>query len=693
MALPPSYGGSLAPQAAAANRPDPAAYGVGLAEDVGKLGGAAFDAGMRADQVKQQVDENTHRIALIEDQRNLSATIADRAAAMATGQADLKQQLIQLRETAPEGGAGHEAAAGELIDKWRDDFLGTLTDPRVRTALIDNVAAAEGNLKVGEAEFAAVKREEKIGDDFGTLKTTLSSSIFSSDPADLPHALGQADDLWEKAVAAAPLDGNGRAKLSREGRHDIHFAAAQRIGLDHPQALIAMIDKGMLNDVALNDHEIPALRNWAQALQDHQEVEARRAVSEARADARTFLSSIPQRVANGVPVPPEDFVRAHTLLANPDLKLAAEGFDIGKAEVIDRVNRKWDGASADVIDGRIKQLNAEIERKGDKVDPAEVIERNRLQEMLPSRTAEQRNDPLGHYARQGGAIEPINWTDANSLQNRLNQARIAQGRNGGPLVVLSDEEAAPIAQAVAQGGVKGHVEAMDMLAAAPPEFAIAAARQVAPGNPHFWMATALATLGREGRAAARDSLLGSDAIAAHKSIVREKEAQAQFGRFAGAMTGLDPQTQHGLYDAALGIFATRRLRSGRVEWAENDPEAQAAFRLAVNVAVGAARRPDGSVQGGFGNWAGGTTILPHDMTQGEFETALGRAGPDDFRRAAGGHEPHFASGKAPSLGQFKQMQLVPVGDGRYRAQLGNAALIDETGRAYEFDIRKLGAGR
>jgi hypothetical protein len=156
------------------------------------------------------------------------------------------------------------------------------------------------------------------------------------------------------------------------------------------------------------------------------------------------------------------------------------------------------------------------------------------------------------------------------------------------------------------------------------------------------------------------------------------------------MMGLDPQTQHGLYDAALGIFATRRARSGRVEWEEGDPEAQSAFRLAVNVAVGAARRPDGSIQGGFGKWAGGTTILPHDMTQAEFEKSLGRAGPDDFKRAADGHTPVFASGKAPTLGQFKQFQLVAIGDGRYRVQQGNAALRDERGAVYVFDIRKLG---
>jgi hypothetical protein len=532
MALPPSYGGSLTPQAAARPRPEPAAYGTDVARGVAALGGSLFDATMRAGEARDHIAENEDRIRLIEDERNVSAAIADRAAGLATSQADLRTQLLHLRENAPEGGAGHEQAANELIDKWTSEFMGTLTDQRVRNALVDNVAAAAGSLRVGEAEFAAGQRAEKLASDFGTLKTTLSNGIYTADPAELGHQIQQNEALWAKAVQAAPLDGNGKAKLLKEGLHDIRFSAAQRVGLENPDALIEMIDKGGLNSAALNDHEIPALRNWAVALKEHREVQARQALNEVRQDARTFLSGLVQRTKEGIPVAPEEFAKARELVSRPDLKLSSEEFDIGKAAVIDGVNRKWDGAPASAIDGRIKQIDAEIARKGDKVDPSLVIERNRLQEILPSRTAEQRNDPLTHYARNGGAVTPLDLTSPASMQNRLNEAKIAQNRLGGRLTVLTDEEAAPLEQRMASGGVAGRIEVMNTIAMGGQEFAIAAARQIAPDNMHFRMATALATLGRDGRAAARDSLMGSEAIAAHKAIVREKEAQAQFGRYA-----------------------------------------------------------------------------------------------------------------------------------------------------------------
>jgi hypothetical protein len=656
----------------------PEQYGAGVGAQMERLGGqleGAQLAAYRADLDRQKASE-----------------ASDVGVQLARLRASAPEQIEQLRDAAPADGAGHVKQVDGWLQTQTDKILGGVQNHEVAEHFRGVAENMRASLIGDETAWAHGQRALHLVSNAGETARLLSTQEATA-PSD--H-VGDSLNLFAKTVQGLGLDANTAEKATREGQRDIAVANLRgRIDTGHPEAALALVDSGVFNQYGLTDEDISGLRAHAETEIRRKQVELRQALTEQRQDANTFLQTITDRVTNHIPVPPEDFQRAGTLLANPDLKLDGKLFDMGKMAAYDHFARVYRNASPVTISGRIKRLDAEIAEKGDKVDPSHVLERDWLATALPQRSAEQRGDPLARYARGGGELTPIDWDDPKTLGNRLIHARLAQGRDGGPLTVLQEEEAAPLRQQMESGGAAGRVEVANALAQGGSDFAVAAARQIAPHDMHFRVAAALAAIGPQGRAAARDSLLGSEAIATHRTIVREDVAQRVFGQHADALTGLDPQMQHGLYDTALGIFATRRLKQGKVEWPNakqggDDGDARAAFRWAINAALGASRRPNGEVEGGFGEWAGHMIVLPGGMSQREFETAFSRASPDDFARAAGGVTPVFANGHAPTWGQFKSLKLEAVGDGLYRLRFGNGYLGRADGHGiYEIDARKL----
>ncbi|MFL6861702.1 MAG: hypothetical protein ACJ8DZ_01735 [Allosphingosinicella sp.] len=660
----------------------PDAYGAGVGAQLERAGGGLEQAHLEAVRLERERD----------------AERQSTAAGLALSQlgADMDVADAKARETAPPGAAGHTVALLDAFDKRKAAVLQGIGDEKVRERTELQLGEMRDRLEAGGEEFEAGARVAQTVGDAAQMQDVAANRIRGA------AAAGKGVPVLDEEMANLDRTAEGW-RLPADKKEALvraaHAAYAQSFieGLPPPEAK-SVLDSGKLA-AFLKPERVEHLINRNETDLHQLEVEARQHLTEEKQDAETFLATISDRVNNGIPVPEEDFAKAGALFNRPELRLDAKLFDLGKAQVVDRVNRVYRNASPLTIDGRIKEIDVEMTRKGDKVNPNLVIERNRLAELLPARRSEARDDPLGAAARAGVALSPIDWSDPASLAARLTQAKVAQGRTGAPLAVLLPEEASALEQRMAAGGAAARIEVMTQLASAPAEFGLAAARQVAPGNMHFRVAVALAQLGAGGRAAARDSLLGSDALAAHRGIVNEDRARTVFGSLAPAMTGLGPEMQHGLYDAALGLYATRAVRAGLSEWpkreagkAIDDSAERAQFQGAVNIALGAQRRPDGAWQGGIGAWAGHPTLLPSFATQAEFDAAIGRAGPNDLKRAAGGVGAVFANGKPPTLREFKALQLEAVGDGLYRVKLGAGYLVrdDGSGRAFEFDVRRLG---
>jgi hypothetical protein len=678
--VPPSFSANnLIPQPAAMPMPN-GGFGAGVAPGFVEGASALYAAG-------RQKKETERKIALIDKDRQQAAEASTVGVNIARAQESLDAGVQQLQDTGSPDGAGHV----EAVDKLANDTFGGILDnasPEVRNHFAPIVAELHQR-EIQQAQVFAHGRRAKYGVD--NLDQTGNILAAQQSAAAVPgDDLKSQFALLDTMGAALGLDPNLTAAAVREKKGAVADAFIRRWNEVDPERGQRIIESGVYNDV-LGDR-VKVLRADNLAEEHKREVDARQAVSERRQDANTFLDNIGKMVDNHIPVPPESFEQARRLLADPDLKLDGKMFDVGKWAATDKVVRAYQNATPQTIGGQIDHINAEIARKGDKVDPALVIERNVLQSMLPQRREEQRQDPLALYARSGGEVTPLNPADPASIAARRNQWQLAQGRLGPDTGPLLRDEASAYEQHLAQGNAAGRVEVVNTLAGFGPDMGVAAARQIAPGNQHLQTAVALAAMGSDGRAAARDSLLGSDALAAHRGLIRESAAHQAFGQLAEAMTGLSPDAQHGIYDTAAGIFATRRVRNGRVgEWPEfADDDQRASFKMAVQVALGAQQRPNGELAGGIGNHAGHLTLLPTGVTQSEFDRAFARSSPEDFARAAGGARPVYANGKFPTWGEFKNLQLEAVGDGRYRVKLGRAYLGRSDGRGlYEFDARLL----
>lgn len=663
----------------------PEAFGAGLGAAVGQLG-----------QTLHQADVNAYKLDL---ERQKASEVSDVGVQLARLRAAAPAQIQQLRDQAPADGSGHVAQVDDWLKGQTDQILGNVRNTEVANHFRPVVEEMRASLVGDETAWAHAQRAEHLvlnGDD--TARTLANQEATS--PSD---NVGDSLNLFATTVRGLGLDANATDKAVRDGQRQIAVAHLQgRTDTGHPQATLALIDSGVFNKY-LDPGDIKTLRSAADTEIRRQQVEARQAVEQRVSDAAAFIDNIGKRVDNHIPVPASDFQQASHLLADPDLapRLKGHAFDVGKWEAVDSVNRQYQNATPQTIAARVDALNAEIANRGDKVDPAHVIERNTLAAMLPQRRQELNDDPLALYARSGGEVTPLVSSDPASIQARYGQWKKAQAQLGPTTGPLLRDEVDRYTQELAQGNTAGRIALVNELSNFPHDMAVAAARQVAPGNQHLQTAAALAAMGRYGMTVARDSLYGADAIAAHRGIINEKAFGSVFSQAAQALTGLAPDAQHGIYDTAMGVTATRLARAGQVgPWPSGvlgvgqDGYQRKIASVAINEALGGSKRPDGSYAGGIGTHAGAPTLLPTTMTQAEFDNAFYHATPEDFVRAAGGVTPIYANGHPPTWKEFMGLRLQAVGDGIYRVLIGNTALLRNDGRGnYEFDANKLTHGR
>lgn len=626
-------------------------------------------------------------VALLRKNQQQAAQASAAMVAFNNDKGDIRAQVAALRQSSDFDPATFGDQVRSLISDRIGQNLGSIADPEVRQRLApvfsDWASSEIATAKIEGGQAAAAQLTENHLENRNQTATGLVDS-----PRDYSWAL-TADRTLIGTYKNLPPE--AQEKLFREDAALFSHMSAYGTIKQDPQTGLTLLQSGFYDDHMRPEDKL-TLTSFAETEIHKQQVEARQQITLQREDALTKIKHVLFNVDNHIPVEPADFEAARALIARPELKLQDYADSLGKAQVVNGVGRTYQSALPITISNDLDALNTKIAQQGGKADPALVIQRDALQSQLAARREEMNRDPMGLYARTGGQVAPLNPMDPASIAARRQAWQQAQGRLGPNTGPLQLDEASQFEQQLAKGGASGRIDVLNTLANFGGDMGVAAARQIAPGNTHLQAAVALAAMGPAGRAVARDSLLGADAIAAHKGIINDAAAQQVWGRLSLALTGLTPDAQRGIFEGSLGVFATRQARAGHTEaWPKMGDDAQrTALTAAVQAFLGAQSRPNGEQQGGIANYNGHFTGLPSTMTKRELETAIARATPTDFARAAGGVTPVYANHQTPSIPEFKAMQLEMVADGLYRVKLGNSYLGRGDGKGlYEFDATKL----
>lgn len=682
---PPSFSaGNLVPQPAAMPMPNPSGSEA-IAGGFGALAGAVYESGRQNRETGQRVQALDHETAMVLDKRQLEAKYADRAVALAGMQAQLEGNVAELRQSAAPGASGHEEKVGALVDGAVRSFTDTLDDPRLRNELLPHVASIAATIKLGEEKYAIEERAKKGVTDFTGLLNVQANTLFTNPTAE---NLNNAMALTGSAIDHMDLPDDAKAKLRIEAKHDLKVRAWQGAMEVNPALAIEGLDRGTLNDVA-HGQEIVELRRSAVALQEHREAQARAQAGQAKEAFKQAARTAIEDVTAGVATDPKALAdRATAADAYGETDLA---HDLRNAAAMAAVNAKYGPAPPAEKQAALHAIEAKAKWRE---DPQAVAAHNQIETLIEHDRAKAATDPLSLWSANGGGLAPFSLSDPASVRARVAPARAAQARYGGPLMLMTADEAAPIARQFEHGGPGDKASTIETAAAHGNEAGKALMRQIAPDKPEYAALVDLASMRNHpaGAAIAREALNGWEELKANKTIVAgQTAAQMQHevdARYGPALAMLDPVVRQGVMDVARGIYATRAVRQGNHGIYDAD-----LWLKSVRAALGDA----GDGTGGFGRAKSGEALLlPRGVTQGDFDTILFRShGPQIEAAAFGGRDAPLWGDRQMSPKDFKS--LTPVlwrDDGvralyMFRSASGYARSKAHPGQNFILDLRAL----
>jgi hypothetical protein len=524
------------------------------------------------------------------------------------------------------------------------------------------------------------------------LSGELAKSTYMADPE---HGEQQISTGLSEVENIGRLQGWGPDKIAAEklkfasGTYrDVGTNIVYQGGPNGPALAQAFIDKrggSMSADdrLAVLTHA-KTQQNALDAEQRRQEAEQRRIEREAKQDARDRAQSVYRNIQDGVVVEPAQLANAQEDARTAGDAGLAEGLRQGGLK--NNLTQQWAGATPAELSNRVDELSAEITKKGGKVDPDKIVERDHLQTLLNNSSAELGSDPLSWGAKHLGVdIAPLNLNDQGSINARLTAAATIAKRTGRPPQPLTHEEVLAT-QATLNNGTTEQKVGLAMRLARLGPLATPAAEQLT-NNAGFINLIGLATHSNSGVAASRVNQIvtGYDVLKTKPKLIDQNEAAKQFNTYIGGALQFLPQVRQGVLSNAQALLATQANQQGWNEWKDADDRA---WYRAVNSALGAYTR-DGKQVGGLAGFNGGVTVLPENMSLDEFEERVSKSNGPEFRRAQNG-VPVYADGRNPTATDLKRMQWVPSGDGIYRLSDGNGFLHRKEGGFYEVDVTKLG---
>jgi hypothetical protein len=575
---------------------------------------------------------------------------------------------------------------GESVQSARDTVAQKIQSKSARAAFMLDTApdVARGEAGV-QQKIVAKTRLANRGTLDATIKNNGDAALAASDPVDSVRLI----ESSATAIQAAELAGD----ITPEEAVAMRTTATEHYGEERVK-LFPLEKQVELLSASLKSEKTGSFLDYLpidkrKDLLDEAKSKIRTEERARRADERLAIEDrvdgaeeVARLIDDNIPVPAASIDEAITVAKTAGKDALAYRLGVGKVKARLSFEHKAD-TPAEMQDD-INALSAKITKASDHPKPEDVIARDHLVSLRDKATTALSNDPLS-WAAGAWAIDipPLDWDDPAKLGRRLQVARTVSKRTGAALSPLTDEEASAL-KVEMDHGPSGQVGVLDRIRKFGPQGAVAVARQIAPDNDGFRVAAGLVTLPNASlaRDAARDAIIGGDALKATPDIFKEPIARSSFAdRAAPAMKLLPPEMRSGVYAAAKNIYAARRSRSGATDWDGDE------WNAAVDAAMGGSGSGD-SKRGGIGEWRGVPTVLPYGWTQDQLETTISRA--DDAKLWIAGHgAPVWSNGQPVRAEALKKMKMVAVGDGVYQFSDGNGFVSKSGGGPFQINVREL----
>lgn len=437
-------------------------------------------------------------------------------------------------------------------------------------------------------------------------------------------------------------------------------------------------------DAVTTDARVQA--DHARAIREHQATVQQHAEEVQRTEARARAESVQRMITDGVNVPPQMLSDAQSDARTAKVPGLVEGLRQGGLK--NNLTVRWANATPAQLTDRVNTLNAQITKAGGNVPADVMVERDHLQVLANSSESEIKTDGLSWGAKHlGVTLAPLNFADPHSPLARSAAAAQISRATHVPISPLTNNEAIEYGKIYSGDDSGAKVRLVKSFAMFGPDGAQRAGEQIAPNDLGFQNMLALATHQNQavGLSRVKQVLAGNDVLKTAKALINAPDAETQFHALVGSALYFHPQVSGGVLENAKSILAFDANSRGAHDWLTAKPR----FFAAVNSALGAYTK-DGQQYGGLHSFNGGTTILPENMSENDFEARIARSNAPQLKGAHNGI-PVYGDGTSPSSNDIKKMQWLPGSGGNYRLTPdGGATFLHRKGGGfYEIDVRKL----
>lgn len=646
MASQPLFGGyapQVSPQRVATALPTatPEDYGAGIGEALQGLGGVAGRAATedRKLETQREYDRQATDAMLRWSQMKEAYGVADNEA----------------RTNAEPGAAGYAKSMVALADKQGQDFLSSIQHEGLRQAYAARFGDWRSERAVQADAFERGSTAKLMADQMEASADVIANSVRGKPLADYIEAMSEIEtvEVPKGIPQAAVLD------WRRSTAQKATFAWLRSQEPEYRKAMIA----SHAYDALLSSEQVEAVLSEADSDIRRKQIEADAAARAAKAEDVEYVDDVLDRINRGYPVTDEDYAAAMDRAQRSGLEKRVR--DLNDAHVGKQVNKEWASATPAQMDARIKVIDADLAKAGDKGNPALVAERAALAKLLTERTSQVKKDPLAAGAAMGISVGPVDWTDPASVASRRKAADATARAMGVPPKYLTDEEAEQLGANAATPA--GQLAVARQLRQLGPAGAKAAADQVLPGDSLFAYSMGL-------RPEVQQGIFRGKGLR-KEYPVKATDAQPLWRELTGnALARMPAASREAAYLSAIELYRQAASTKGKDEF---DP---ALFRGAVREALGG---NVAGMTGGIGEWNGVKVMLPPDMSQRQFDARLGSYKPS---RAYRGDKSRISGDELRE--RFSPI-MQPNGRYRFQSARGEYAVIEDGRTPLEVDVSKL----
>ncbi|MFC0683230.1 hypothetical protein [Novosphingobium clariflavum] len=294
--------------------------GEAITSGIAQLGGALANVSQSNAETEERIAQSQHRIALLDQQRNRAATVADGMGRMADVELRTTQQLQELRDTMPAGAPEYATKAEEIYRQNWTDFQATLgNDPEVQQHFASIGARWLGRGIQQGRDYERQQRVQQLGDQFQKSLDMQSGALYSEPTVENLEAMLKD---FDGAIDMQLVDGSVKQVMRDQVRQKLVPAMFEgTLAGGHFDAVEQAVKSGQFDQwIGGADGK----SRWLSRIGAGRDVVARQAeatANEARQSAVDAMDAIDARIQSGETVPQADIERA---------------LDVGKAAGVDQ---------------------------------------------------------------------------------------------------------------------------------------------------------------------------------------------------------------------------------------------------------------------------------------------------------------------------------------------------------------------